>query len=78
MLKGTQAHGAKHKDGIQEYPSPRRLGQHHQSMKTWQKARKHVRKAIEHAMKQDKEKNMLGKAMKYIIKQDKEKVVDCS
>ena len=59
-------------------PSPRRLGQHHQSIKTWQKARRHARKAIEHAKKQDKTKNMLGKDIKHIMNKDKAKGVDYS
>ena len=50
------------------YTSQKRLGQHHQSIKTSQKARRHARKAIEHARKQDKTKNMLGKALKHITK----------
>ena len=33
------------------YPSPRRLGQQHQSGKSWQKAGRHARKAIKHARK---------------------------
>ena len=78
MLKCTQAHGSKHKHGSQANPNPRRLGQRRQSIKTWQKVRRHARKAIEHARKQDKAKNMLGKDIKNIMNKDKAKGVDCN
>ena len=42
------------------------------------KVRRHARKAIEHARKKNKTKNMHGKAIKHIIKQDKSKGVNCS
>ena len=41
------------------------------------KARRHARKAIKHARKQDKARNKLGKAIKHIMNKDKAKGVDC-
>ena len=74
MLKGNQAHGCKHKHGIQAYPSPRRLDQHHQSIKTWQKVRRHARKAIKHDRNQDKSKIYYGKQISMLWTKIKQRV----
>ena len=54
MARSTYTCRSKHRHKTQAYPSPRRLGQHYQSIKTWQKVRRQARKTIKHARKQDK------------------------
>ena len=54
------------------------LDLHHPSKEIMAKASRHAKKAIKHARKQDKAKNMLGKAIKHIMTKDKAKAVDCS
>ena len=70
------------------YPSPRRLGQQHQSGKSWQKAGRHARKAIKHARKAIKHARKLkhARTRKYSILLSKRKLgraikkrgLDCS
>ena len=88
----AQAWHKAHKDvglgtrrGVWTYPRARicpntmlMLDLHHPSKEIMAKASRHAKKAIKHARKQDKAKNMLGKAIKHIMTKDKAKAVDCS
>ena len=51
MKRSLKACGSKQGHEKYTYPSPRRLGQQHQSNKSWQKVSRHARKGIKHARK---------------------------